>query len=195
MKRALSGLLWLLILALPAAAAPVGAETALKAGAFTPARDAPDFSLRGSDGSQFTLSQYRGHVVLLVFGFTNCPAACPTTLAMLAQVRQKLGAAARQLQVVYVTVDPERDGTDVMRSYLAVFDNSFIGGTGKPDELAKIRSNYGVTATKVKMGDSYAMDHSTSVYLIDTAGKLRGMMPFGRPMDDYIHDVKLLIKG
>jgi len=187
--------LWLSLIVLPllAAAAPVGAEIRLKAGAFSPAREAPNFSLRGSDDSEITLSQFRGRVVLLTFGFTYCPEVCPTTLATLAQVRQDLGAVGKQLQVILITVDPERDDVEAMRNYVAAFDDSFIGGIGTPDQLASIRTNYGVTAIKVKQGDDFGFDHSSSVYLIDAVGALRGMMPYGRPADDYIHDVKLLL--
>jgi protein SCO1/2 len=185
--------LWLSLVVLSLLAASADAEMTLKAGVFSPPREAPNFSLRGSDGSEITLSQFRGHVVLLVFGFTNCPAVCPTTLATLAEVRQNLGAVAEQLQVIFVTVDPERDNPETMRNFLAAFDHSFIGATGTPDQLASVRTNYGVTVTKVKTGADYGIDHSSSVYLIDAAGNLRGMMPFGRPADDYVHDVKLLI--
>ena len=188
-------LFWLSLIVMPllAAAAPVGADIKLKAGTFSPAREAPDFSLRGSDGSEITLSHFRGRVVLLSFGFTFCPEVCPTTLGTLAQARQDLGAAAKQLQVIFVTVDPERDDVETMRNYLAAFDDSFIGGTGTPDQLANIRANYGVAATKLKEGDDVGFDHSSSVYLIDGVGKLRGMMPYGRQAEDYVHDVKLLL--
>lgn len=190
-------ILWLSLVVLPplAVATSVGAEPKFKAGVFNPAREAPNFSLRGTHGSEITLSQFRGQVVLLTFGFTSCPLVCPTTLATLAQVRQDLGDAAKQLKVIFVTVDPERDDLDGMRNYLASFDRTFIGGTGTPEQLATIRTNYGVTAIKdEKAGSHYGIDHSSSVYLIDAAGKLRGMMPFDRPADDYVHDVKLLIR-
>src|SRR4029078_4384598 len=101
-----------------------------------PPRQAPEFALRGSDGSELSLGRYRGKVVLLTFGFTHCAAVCPTTLATLAQARSGLGAAADAVQVVYVTVAPERDSAAHMRDYLAAFDRSFVGATGAPDTLA-----------------------------------------------------------
>lgn len=189
-------ILWLALVGplLLAAASSVDAEPKFKAGMFSPAREAPEFSLRGSDGSEITLHQFRGQVVLLAFGFTNCPLVCPTTLATLAQARQELGAVAERLKVIFVTVDPERDDLESMRNYLASFDHTFIGGTGTPEQLATIRTDYGVTAIKdEKSGAHYGIDHSSSVYLIDAAGKLRGMMPFGRSVEDYAHDVRLLI--
>jgi protein SCO1/2 len=94
----------------------------MRAGAFNPPHEAPEFALRGSDGSEVTLARYRGKVVLLSFGFTYCAAVCPTTLATLAQARSRLGEAADSVQVIFVTVDPERDNAAHMRDYLAAFD-------------------------------------------------------------------------
>lgn len=165
----------------------------LRAGAYDPPRIAPDFSLPGSDGSDVTLSRYRGKVVLLVFGFTYCAAVCPTTLATLAQVRRKLGKDAASVQVVFVTVDPERDNAAHMRDYLAVFDPSFIGATGKPDALASVRQQYGVTAVKQSAGSDYAFAHTSSIFLIDPAGKMRAMMPFGHDPLDFVHDIRWLL--
>ena len=93
-------------------------DSSLIAGVFSPARAAPDFSLRGSDGSELTLRRYRGKVVALAFGYTSCTAVCPVTLGVLAAARRKLDAAADQVQVVYVTVDPERDNAERMRKFL-----------------------------------------------------------------------------
>lgn len=168
-------------------------EPALKAGVFNPPYMAPDFSLRGSDGSDVTLAHYRGKVVLLTFGYTNCAAVCPTTLATLAQTRSGLGKAADAVQVVYVTVDPARDDAARMHHYLAAFDPSFVGATGTPDALAAVRKKYGITAVKQGGGRSYAMAHTSSIFLIDRAGKLRALMPFGHDASDFVHDVKLLL--
>jgi protein SCO1/2 len=173
------------------------ADVKLKAGVFEPPRQAPDFTLNGSDGSPLKLSNYRGKVVLLGFGFTNCPAVCPTTLSTLARARRKLGAEGKDLQVVYVTVDPERDSPPKLQAFLSGFDASFIGATGSPEQLDRVRREYGVKATKVVVGfdqGDYAVDHSTSVYLIDREGSLRAMMPYSRSADDYAHDVAILLK-
>jgi len=169
------------------------AEPALKAGVFNPPYMAPDFSLRGSDGSDVTLARYRGKVVLLTFGYTNCAAVCPTTLATLAQTRSGLGKAANAVQVVYVTIDPARDDAARMHHYLAAFDSSFVGATGTPDVLAAVRRKYGITAVKQGGGSNYAMAHTSSIFLIDRAGKLRALMPFGHDAADFVHDVKLLL--
>ena len=168
---------------------------AMTAGAFDPPHDAPDFSLRGSDGSEVTLARYRGKVVLLTFGFTHCAAVCPTTLATLAQARGKLGRAADSVQVIYVTVDPERDDVARMRDYLAAFDTSFIGATETPEELASVRRKYGVTAVKEGSGPDYAVAHTSSIFLIDRAGALRAVMPFGHDAADFAHDIQLLLEA
>jgi protein SCO1/2 len=175
-----------------AAAAPVAT---LKAGVFEPPVMSPEFSLRGSDGADLTLGRYRGKLVLLVFGFTNCPEVCPTTLATLAQARQALGSEAAAVQVVYITVDPERDDAGRIKAYLAAFDPSFVGGTGKPEALAAMRKNYGVVAARIAgpTPDAYGMNHSTSVYLIDRGGRLRAMMPYGHEAKDFVHDIKQLL--
>jgi len=169
------------------------AVPALKAGVFEPPRQAPEFALRGSDGAELTLARYRGKVVLMSFGFTHCAAVCPTTLATLAQARQALGPQASAVQVVFVTVDPERDDPLKLKTYLAAFDPSFVGGAGQPELLAAMRKNYGIVANKVPMTGGYAVDHTSSIFLIDRDGKLRAMMPYGRDAKDYVHDIKLLL--
>ena len=185
---------WLASLLLAAAAASSAAPAAaLKAGVFEPPRQAPDFVLRGSDGSELTLARFRGKVVLLSFGFTQCAAVCPTTLATMAQARRALGPSADAVQVVFVTVDPERDSSGQMKAYLTAFDPTFIGATGRPEALAAVRKSYGVVAEKVPMGGSYAVDHTSSIFLIDRQGRLRAMMPYGRDARDFVHDVNLLL--
>ena len=183
----------LALLTLAATLLSAHAVPALKAGVFEPPRQAPEFSLRGSDGADLTLARYRGKLVLMSFGFTNCAAVCPTTLATLAQARQALGTQASAVQVVFVTVDPERDDPVKMKAYLAAFDPSFVGGAGQPEVLAAMRKNYGVVANKVPMTGGYAVDHSSSIFLIDRDGKLRAMMPYGRDARDFVHDIKLLL--
>lgn len=179
-----------LLCAMGAAAA---GRPALKAGVFEPPRAAPELALASSNGGKLSLADYRGKVVLLGFGFTSCPKVCPTTLAVLAQARKKLGAQGRDVQVVYVTVDPERDDAARMRAYLRGFDPGFVGGTGTPTQLAAARKDYGVMAQRKPVGDSYTVGHSSSVYLIDRKGLLRGMMPYGRQPADFVHDVKVLL--
>lgn len=188
MKRALFAALLLVTASLQAA-------PALKSGSFSPPRAAPEIARKAADGSDFRLSQLRGKVVVLEFGFTHCPAVCPASLATLAQARRKLGGQADRLQVVFVSVDPERDTPARLTSYLAQFDKSFVGLTGTPEQMAAIRKDYGITATKFPAPTSqsgYQMGHSSYLYFIDKKGMLRALMPFGRPLDEIVHDVNLL---
>jgi protein SCO1/2 len=182
------------MLAAAADPTPIG----LKAGAFDPPQAAAEFpdGLRASDGSELKLAHYRGKVVVLVFGFTHCPAVCPVTLATLAEARRALGADAKALQVVYVTVDPERDDVASIRQYLAGFDASFVGGTGQPQALETVRQRYGVTARKTPPaggGADYGVSHSPSIDLLDRDGRLRALMPFGHSAADFAHDVRQLL--
>lgn len=179
-----------LLLSMTAQAADV---EALKAGVFNPPREAPDFSVRGSDGEALTLSHYRGKVVVLGFGYTHCPNVCPATLAVLAAAHRKLGALGSQVQVIYLTVDPERDNVERLKEYLVAFDSSFLGGTGSAAQMAAVRSSYGVTAQKVGTGGDYGIAHSSFIYLITRQGKLQALMPFGHKADDYVHDISMLL--
>ena len=191
MRRAAPAILSLLLLA----AAPAAAQDAeLRAGAFSPPRPAPAFALQGSDGAELGLGRYRGKVVVMAFGFTSCASVCPVTLSTLAQARKQLGPDADELQVVYVTVDPERDDARRMREYLAKFDPSFVGGTGSEAELAAVRDEYGILASKLEAGSDYSVSHSSYTYLIDREGRLRALMPYGRSADDYAHDLAILLR-
>jgi protein SCO1/2 len=172
---------------------PASAEE-LRAGVFSPARPAPDFKLKGSDGSEVSLGRYRGKITIVIFGFTSCPVVCPTTLRTLAEARKTLGADGEHLQVVYITVDPERDDTERMRAYLATFDPTFIGLTGTKEELEAVRKEYGIFANRESLGESYSFSHSSYAYLVDRDGRLRALMPYGQKSDDYVHDVRILLK-
>ena len=176
------------------AAGPATATVSLKAGVFEPPRAAPEFALRGSDGAEVSLARFRGKVVLMSFGFANCAAVCPVTLGTLAEARRGLGKAVDAVQVVFVTVDPERDDAAKLKAYLAPFDPTFIGATGSPAALAAMRRDYGVTAHKQVTANGYVMDHSSSIWLIDRAGRLRAQMPYGRAPADFVHDVRLLLQ-
>ena len=176
------------------AAAPVTSES-LKAGVLSPVMAAPALSLTGSDGKPLTLERFRGKVVLLAFGFSNCGEVCPITLATLAGARKKLGADAAAVQVVYVTVDPERDTAAQMRKFLGSFDPTFIGGVGSPAQIDAAQKSFGISSTKkVNVDGSYSIGHSSSIYMIDRAGGLRAVMPYGHPADDFVHDLQILLR-
>jgi protein SCO1 len=176
---------------------PPRAEQGLRSGTFEPPREAPAFSLDGSNGKKLSLRDHLGKVVILYFGFTFCEKVCPVTLARLTEVYKKLGSAARDVQLIYVTVDPKRDSPERLREHLAAFNPSFLGATGNPDELAAVRETYGVVAEQVVSRNQalgYEVSHSSSLYLVDRQGKVRGLAPFGTPADDIVHDLELLLK-
>ena len=163
----------------------------------TPSRPAADFVLADQDGVRFQLSHERGKVVALWFGYTYCPDVCPTTLAELIQARRRLEKDARRFRIVFVTVDPERDTPARLREYARGFGGGFTALTGSADDLAGIRKAYGVVADRrVVAGTaaSYLIDHSSFVYVVDPAGRLRVMFPFGMSVDDMVHDIKLLLE-
>ena len=185
----------ILALLLAALACAAGAtEVSLKAGVFTPPHPAPEFRLAGSDGTPLTLARFQGRVVALAFGFSHCADVCPLTLATLAQARKQLGAQAGDFQVVYITVDPERDDAARMKAWLTAFDPSFVGGTGSARALDEVDKLYGISVKKMDSAVGPLFGHPSSVYLIDRAGRLRAMMPYGHVAEDYAHDVRLLMQ-
>jgi protein SCO1/2 len=177
---------------------PVVADGAFRGGVLEPAHPAPDFTLTASDGSPFRLREQRGRVVVLFFGYTFCPDVCPLTLSEMVQVRSQLGARAARVRVAFITVDPERDTVERLRTYVGAFDRSFLGLTGTSDALARVRQAYGVVAEKRTVAGTkaaYLIDHSAFAYVVDPEGRLRLMFPFGTSIDDMAHDIGLLLGG
>jgi protein SCO1/2 len=191
--RSLHGAVLAAVLLAATIAAQAAATPSLMAGTFDPPRAAPDFTLQGSDGQALSLSRFRGKVVLLQFGFTSCPNVCPATLATLAQVRRTLGGQAADVQVVFITVDPERDDVERLRRYVTAFDPGFIGGTGSEETLAAVRKAYGVASQRITSDGNVQYGHSSFVTLIDRRGLLRAIMPFGYEAEAYVHDVRALL--
>ena len=187
----------LALLACQATAAPGAPPNlpAFKAGVFEPPRAAPEIVLPSTAGP-FKLSNYRGKVVVLEFGYTHCVDVCPVSLAALTQAREKLGPAGADVQVVFITVDPARDTAARLRTYLKPFDPSFIGVTGSAQQIDSMLKSYGISATKrmVEGSADYTMHHSSYLYFIDRKGMQRALMPFGRPAADIAHDLALLLK-
>lgn len=192
MKRILSFCLpWLLALCGAAHA------SGLKSGVFEPPRAAPEIVLPASSGKDVKLSSYRGKVVVLEFGFTHCTEVCPVSLAALAQARKAMGAAAADVQVLFVSVDPARDSPARLRTYLANFDPSFIGLSGTQAQVNAVLAAYGITASKRMVEGSkteYTVHHSSYLYFIDRQGMQRALMPFGRPAAEIVHDLTVLLK-
>ena len=156
---------------------------------------APEIELTRAAETDFQLSEMRGKVVALFFGYTSCPDICPTTMAELNQALQKLGDQADHVQVLFVTVDPQRDTPARVQEYVDHFNPSFIGLSGSEPELAKVWNEYGVFRQVVEgtSAAGYLVDHTARVTLIDQQGNLRVSFPFDTPVEDVLHDLKLLL--
>ncbi|MCX7693196.1 SCO family protein [Tepidimonas taiwanensis] len=150
--------------------------------------------LTDQHGQVRTLDDFRGRVVMLYFGFVQCPDVCPTALARAVEVMQRLGPDGTRVQLLFVTVDPERDTPALLREYLAAFDPGFIGLTGTPEDIARAAQEFKVYYAKVPTGSGYTMDHSAQTYLIDPAGRLRIVLKHEQSADDYAHDIALLLR-
>lgn len=158
---------------------------------------AKDFQLPDQDGRPRSLKEFQGKVVVLFFGYTQCPDVCPTTMTELAQVKQLLGTDGDKLQVLFVTVDPERDTPAVLKAYMANFHPSFIALRGTPQQLAATAKDFKVfyKKTEGKTPTSYSMDHSAASYVYDTKGQLRLYTRYGSGAPALAADIKLLLKG
>ena len=159
---------------------------------------APDFTLTDQHGQPFRLSEQRGRVVLLYFGYTHCPGACPITLSKWTQIREALGADAERVRFVFITVDPERDTSQRLQQHLATFNADFVGLTGTQVELESLYAAYGVFREKVTRGvtgEGYLVNHNTSTFVIDPDGKWRLGHTDTTPPEDVLHDVLQLLKS
>jgi len=187
--------LFIVVAALAACAPPAAAKLDLKG---TDISDTPlggDFSLSDHLGKPRKLSDFSGKVVALFFGYTHCPDVCPTTMLEYANVMKQLGADADKVQVLFVTVDPERDTTAVLAGYVPHFDARFIGLTGSVAQIEQVKAAYKVVAQKVgQAGGSYTVDHSAGSYLFDKSGKLRVYEAYGTPADSLGHDIRQLLR-
>ncbi len=161
----------------------------------TGANYARELSLTDHTGARRTLADYRGKVVVVFFGYAQCPDVCPTTLSDMAQVKRRLGAEGERLQVLFVTVDPERDTPAVLAQYVPSFDPSFVGLHGTADEIAKAAREFKVFYQKVpgKTPTSYTIDHTAGSYVFDKEGRVRLFLKHGQGIDPIVADLKRLL--
>jgi len=161
----------------------------------TGANYARDFSLTDQDGHRRTLADYRGKVVLMFFGYTQCPDVCPTTMADMAQVKARLGVQGDKFQVLFVTVDPERDTQQLLAQYVPSFDKSFVGLYGNADETANTAKEFKVIYQKVpgKTPSTYSIDHTAGCYVFDPHGRLRLFVKHSQSIDSIAADIKRLM--
>jgi protein SCO1/2 len=151
--------------------------------------------LSDHNGQRRTLADFKGKVVAVFFGFTHCPDVCPTTLVEMANVMKELGGDSGRLQVLFVSVDPERDTAEVLKRYVPAFHPSFLGLTGNADEIARAAKEFKIYYQKQKLpSGGYTMDHSAGTYILDDEGRLRLFAQYGVGAPTLLHDIRQLLK-
>ena len=157
---------------------------------------ARDFPAMDHNGQMRKLADFKGKVVVVFFGFTQCPDVCPTSLAELAQVKKLLGKDADKLQGIFITVDPERDTPELLKAYMANFDPTFLALRPEPAKLPELAKEFKTYYKKVegKTPTSYTMDHSAGSYVFDTQGRIRLYTRYGSGAQALADDVTLLLK-
>ena len=159
---------------------------------------AGNFRLTDFNGKARTLADFEGKVVVIFFGYTQCPDVCPTTLMELAQVKQALGADGEKLQVLFVSLDPERDTPEVLKAYMAAFDPDFVGLVpGSEQDLQKLTREFKIFYERVdgSAPDTYTIDHTAASYVYDPKGRLRLFARYGASTEDLAEDFKQLMAG
>ncbi|WP_323017784.1 SCO family protein [Castellaniella sp.] len=154
-----------------------------------------DLSMTDHSGALRTLADFKGKVLLVFFGYTQCPDVCPTAMAQAAQALELLGEQAAKVQVIMISVDPARDTPDILSAYMQAFDPSFIGLTGTPEQLDKTARSFKAFYAKEPgpTPEQYAMNHSAAFYLMDQDGEARALLGPSLTPEDMAHDIKLLL--
>ena len=194
MRRSAAGLALLMAAALMAACGNQPPQFQLTD--VTGAEFGRDFQLTDHHGKSRTLADFRGKVVAIFFGFVHCPEVCPTALGELASVANELGKDAGRMQVLLITVDPERDTPAVLSQYVSAFHPGFLGLYGDADATLRTAKEFKVFYQKQPLpGGSYSVDHSAGTYIYDTAGRLRLFASYGQGAPKLLHDIRLLLQN
>jgi protein SCO1/2 len=151
------------------------------------------FTLQDSEGRTRTLADFRGKHVLVFFGFTQCPDVCPTALARAVEMKRRLGADAERVQVIFISVDPERDTPELLRSYTKAFDPTFLGLRGDEAATRRTAAEFKVFYEKVATGSSYTVNHTALTYVFDAQGRLRLGLRHTQSADEYAADLRILL--
>ena len=161
----------------------------------TGAEYAQALNLIDQDGRARSLADFKGKVLVVFFGYTQCPDVCPTTMAEVAEVKRSLGADGDKVQGIFVTIDPERDTGALLKPYLASFDPSFVGLRGSVEQTQAAAREFKVFFAKVpgKTPDTYTMDHTAASFIFDTEGRVRVYARYGAGAEPLAHDIKLLL--
>ena len=157
---------------------------------------AQGFSLLDHNGQLRTIKDFAGKVVVVFFGFTQCPDVCPTSMAELAEVKRLLGADGDKLQAIFITLDPERDAPEMLKAYMGNFDPGFLALRPTPEQLPQVAKDFKIYYKKVdgKTKGSYTMDHSAGSYIYDPQGRIRLYNRYGSGAEVLASDIRLLIK-
>jgi protein SCO1/2 len=153
----------------------------------------PVFHLVDVDRRPRTPADFRGRVAIVYFGFTHCPDVCPSELLKLSLAAKQLGPMAEDLRVIFVTLDPERDSPALLKDYVRAFDSRFVGLTGSTAEINAAAASFSVAFSKVVTGKDYTIEHSTGVYVLDKSGHLRLVGTSDTSVDDWVHDLSILV--
>jgi protein SCO1/2 len=178
---------------LPLAAGSAHAAPGFTALDITGSAIGPDYQLFYGDGKPASLRDFKGKVVMLFFGFTQCPDVCPTALARSVEIKRLLGPDGDKLQVVFVTVDPERDTAPLLAEYMHAFDPTFVAVRGNLEQTAKAAKDFKIFYRKVPSGSSYTMDHTALTYVFDASGKIRLAMKHAETAQQCADDLRLLM--
>ncbi|MCE2870351.1 MAG: SCO family protein [Oxalobacteraceae bacterium] len=156
---------------------------------------AKGFTLTDHTGKRRTLADFKGKVVVVFFGYTHCPDVCPTTLSEMAGILKTLGPEAARLQVLFITLDPERDTPELMASFVPAFDPSFLGLWGEQPDIDKVAKDFKVFAQKIqsKDGKNYTIDHTAGSYVFDDQGHIRLFVRHGLGSDGLLKDLQRLL--
>ncbi len=173
------------------------AESRFNAIDITGANYAQQWRLPDTNGQERSLQDFQGKVVYIFFGFVQCPEVCPTTMLEMAQVKEMLGIDGDKLQVIFVTVDPDRDTPEILREYVRAFDPEAVSLVGNADQLASMAKEFKVVYQKVPgpTAETYTMDHSAGGYIYDPLGNLRLYAKYGTPASELASDIRKLISG
>ena len=183
------------LLAVCCAAACVQAAPAFKGVDVTGQGYGGEFRLIGHDGKPRTRADFAGKLVVLTFGFTRCPDVCPISLAALASTMDALGEDRKRVQVIFVTVDPERDTPALLAKYVTAFGPGFLGLAGDAGATRRAARAFKVFYQKVPTSNGdYTMDHSTGYYVLDKNGRTRLLFRYGQPVADMAYDIRLLLR-
>ena len=189
---------WLLALAAAAMLAGCGSGSpSFKGSDVTGSSFGREFTLTDAEGRTRTLADYRGKAVVVFFGYVQCPDVCPTTLAALAEAMKQLGTDADRVQVLFVTVDPDRDTAELLKAYVPAFDPRFVGLRGDAKAIEAVAKEFRIVYQKVPGAtpSTYTVDHSAGTFLFDPQGRLRVYIGHGQAPDAFVHDLRELLKA